>query len=289
MISNSGPTNDKKCENSLNLSSMTPYFSHTHTYICSLHVPSSTLTTLASLTSCLSFFTFFCFNHIVSKSAEMWDNTLIPIRWLGRKDLPWPVCLFVVCFLWRGGVWWVGRGLGLWGRGLVWSVGTAKGGKFGTDCYLALPGWLWEPSTHQPQRASRVYELNLQTMKTNKTHTKKKERNTSVITVTGASWVPTPNPLFLLFFRFLYFLSLLLFVFLLCFSPSERTHWSVFFCFSSFVLSQLPSSRSCSLLFLCPTSLTRAIISVQLTFPFHMTVRSVLLLFVYILIILIIS
>lgn len=63
-----------------------------------------------------------------------------------------------------------GRGLGLWGRGLVWSVGTAKGGKFGTDCYLALPGWRWEPSAHQPRWASRVSELNLQTTKTNKTH-----------------------------------------------------------------------------------------------------------------------
>ncbi len=181
---------------------------------------------LASLTSCLSFFTFFCFNHIVSKSSEMRAITLLSRSGVMAERTCRGLCVCVSLFSVKG------RGL-KGGRGLVWSVGTAKGGKFGTDCYLALPGWWWEPSTHQPRRVSRCLNWIYRQRKQIK-HTKKKASNTSVITVTGASWVPTPNPLFLLFFRFIFFLSLLLFLFLLCFSPSERTHWSVFPCFSSF-------------------------------------------------------
>lgn len=126
MISQSGPTNDKKCENCLKLFSMTPYFTHTNTHSCSLHAPSSTLTTLASLTSCLSFFTFFCFNHIVSKSAEMWDNSY-------PDQVTWPrgsavACVFVCCLFsvkGRGLVGWAGARFV--GAGSCLECGNSKG------------------------------------------------------------------------------------------------------------------------------------------------------------------
>lgn len=91
--------------------------------------------------------------------------------------------------------------------------------------------------------------------------TRKSEKRANAVTVTGASWVPTPNPQFnFSFLSYVSFLSLL-------------TSFSV-----------APSFRTDSLICVFGLSLLFLLSRVRF-FPFHMTVGFVLLLFVYILII----